>query len=110
MVTHKDFNAEVIVESTTARTLLAKDTNKLIRCTNGSATTLTVAPDATAKWGDGAQISIMQGGAGQVTVAAGSGVTLRHNTTAKSLAQYTTFSIKRVGTNEWLVYGERAAS
>ena len=110
MVTHKDFNAEVIAESSTARTLLSKDTNKMIRTTNGSATTLTIAPLATGQWGEAAEMRIMQGGAGQVTVAAGSGVTLRSTPTAKTRAQYSVISLKRIAENEWVVSGDLAAS
>ena len=110
MVTHQDFNAEIIVESTVARTLLSKDTTKFIRTSNGSATTLTVAPDATGNWGDAAEITVMQGGAGQVTIAAGAGVTLRSNETLKTLEQYAVIGLKRIAANEWVVSGNREAA
>lgn len=110
MVTHKDFNKEVVAESTVARTLVREDTGKFIRSSNGSATTFTIAPDSSGRWSDGSELSIMQGGAGQITVAAGSGVTLRAVPTAKTRVQYSVIQAKRIAANEWVLYGDLAAS
>lgn len=57
----------VITESTTSRTLSADDNGKVIYCTSGSATTITCA----AGLSKGFSCTIIQGGAGKVTVAAG---------------------------------------
>ena len=57
----------IVTESGTARTLSAADNGKVIYCTNGSAVTVTCA----AGLGKGFSCTIIQGGAGKVTVAAG---------------------------------------
>jgi len=57
----------IVTEATTARTLSATDNGKIIYCTSGSATTITCA----AGLGAGFNVTIIQGGAGKVTVAAG---------------------------------------
>jgi hypothetical protein len=57
----------IITEATTSRTLSATDNGKVIYCTSGSATTITCA----AGLGAGFSCTIIQGGAGKVTVAAG---------------------------------------
>jgi hypothetical protein len=57
----------IVTEAGTARTLSADDNGKVIYCTSGSAVTVTCA----AGLGKGFSCTIIQGGAGKVTVAAG---------------------------------------
>jgi hypothetical protein len=57
----------IVTEAGTARTLSAADNGKVIYCTSGSAVTVTCA----AGLGKGFSCTIIQGGAGKVTVAAG---------------------------------------
>lgn len=64
--------ADVLTESTTTRTLALTDANKYIRCTNASATTVTVAPQSSVTWADDTELYVYQAGAGQVTIAPGS--------------------------------------
>jgi hypothetical protein len=61
---------------TTYTTVLADD-GKLVTCDNGSPIALTIPPNSSVAYGIGTQINIMQLGAGQVTITAGAGVTLR---------------------------------
>ena len=57
----------IITESGTTRTLSAADNGKVIYCTSGSAVTITCAAGV----GAGFSTTIIPGGAGKVTVAAG---------------------------------------
>jgi len=57
----------IVTEAGTARTLSAADNGRIIYCTSGSAVTVTCA----AGLGKGFSCTIIQGGAGKVTVAAG---------------------------------------
>lgn len=100
----------IVTESTTARTLALSDAFKWIRCTNGSAVTVTVAPQGSVAWAAATEILIEQAGAGQVTIAPGSGVTLRTSLTAKTYGQYAILGLKRVASDEWVLFGERATS
>jgi hypothetical protein len=57
----------IVTDATTSRTLSATDNGKIIYCTSASAVTITCA----ASLGAGFNVTIIQGGAGKVTVAAG---------------------------------------
>ena len=57
---------QLVTESGTSRTLTATDNAKVIYCTSGSAVTITCATGL----GVGFNCTIIQGGAGKVTVAA----------------------------------------
>jgi len=61
-----------VLETSTARTLTSADHGKTIFTTNGSATTITVPSGLPSYF----ECDIVQKGAGQITVAAGSGVTV----------------------------------
>ena len=62
----------IISESGTTRTLSAADAGKVIYCTSASAVTITTAVDL----GAGFNCTIIQGGAGKVTIAQGASTTL----------------------------------
>jgi hypothetical protein len=57
----------IVTDATTSRTLSATDNGKIIYCTSASAVTITCA----ASLGAGFNVTIIQGGAGKVTVADG---------------------------------------
>ena len=88
-------------------TLVAADAGKIVTCTNASAITVTV-PAST--FSAGQSVIIGQGGAGQVTLAAGSGMTLHTTTTLKAKAQYARIAVMFDSASEGTVIGERAAS
>lgn len=57
----------------------------------------------------GAEIKGMQGGAGQITFAAASGVTLRLPTgMTKTAGQYSEFTARKIATNTWRISGDLA--
>lgn len=96
---------KVVVTGTT-HTFRLGDLNYLVDFTSGSAVTATIPPDSSVQFAVGSTIHYCQGGAGQVTVAAGSGVTLRTRPGAKTAGQYAMCSIWKRDVNEWVVFGD----
>ena len=94
----------------TSYTLTLDDANSIVTLTNGSAITVTIPPNSSVKFANGTRIRLVQLGAGQVTVAAGSGVTLRAAPTAKVTAQYGTVEVSKIATDTWVLSGAIAAS
>jgi hypothetical protein len=69
---------------------------------------VTVPPNATAAFPIGSQVEILQLGAGQTTIVAGSGVTVAGTTTLKLAEQYARCVLLKTDTNVWVVSGEMA--
>jgi hypothetical protein len=91
----------------TTYTLVLGDANKLKQTTNGSAVTVTVPPNASVAFPIGTQVHFEQNGAGALTLAPGSGVTLEPSTlTAR--ARYSALTATKTATNRWLVTGDMA--
>jgi hypothetical protein len=72
---------------------------KLVTASNAASSTYTVPPQSSVTWADGAVLRILNQGAGVVTIAAGSGVTI--NGTPLTLAQYKGAAIQRTASNTW---------
>lgn len=99
------FNAQ----TGTTYTLALTDVAKVVSLTNGSAITLTIPTNATVAFPTGTQILLYQGGAGQVTVG-GAGVTIRsQGSKLKMNGQYSVAGLLKVGTNEWVLFGNTQA-
>lgn len=104
-----DRDLPTLEDTTTARTLALADAGQLLRMNNAGATTVTVPPNSDVAFDVGAQMVIAAMGAGTVTIAAGSGVTLRSKDSALSVdGQYATASCVKVATDEWIVFGALA--
>lgn len=95
----------VQTESTTARTLSLADRNTYIRCTNGSAVTITVPPESSVGFSRDDEIHVMQAGDGTVTAAAAVGVTIGPGTAMSTAAKGKAFTLKKVDTNTWDIFG-----
>ena len=94
---------------TTYTTVLADD-GKLVTCDNGSPIALTIPPSSSVNYGIGTQINVMQLGAGQVTITAGVGVTLRSaGSKLKTQAQYAVVTCCKIATDTWVVVGNLSA-
>jgi hypothetical protein len=91
----------VITESTTSRTLSATDNGKIIYCTNGAATTITCA----AGLGVGFNCTIVQGGAGKVTVAAGGQTLVSYSSLFSTMGQYAVISLIAPVANTFVAAG-----
>lgn len=72
---------------------------KLVTASNAASSTYTVPPQSSVTWANGAVLRILNQGAGIVTIAAGSGVTI--NGTPLTLAQYRGAAIQRTASNTW---------
>lgn len=79
----------IVTEAGTSRTLSAVDNGKVIYCTSGSATTVTCATGL----GAGFSCTIIQGGAGKVTVAAGSATLNSYSGLLSTMGQYAVVSL-----------------
>lgn len=97
------FNAQ----TGTTYTLVAADLGKLVTLSNASAITLTVPPSV---FSAGNQIHIQQIGAGQVTFAQGSGVTITSTgataSAPKLRAQYSAATIICTASNTFTILGD----
>ena len=96
-------------QSGSSYTLTSGDVNLLVEMNtpSGSSNTVTVPSNASASIDIGSQLVITQYGAGQTTIAAGSGVTLRSAQGYLKLAyQYSAASLVKIDTDEWYVYGD----
>jgi len=89
-------------------TLVLADAGKLIRCTKVTAMTILIPTNAAQAYSIGQRVDIMQYAAGQVTVSGDTGVTLRFTPTNKLRTTYSTASIIKIGTDEWVLAGDLA--
>ena len=91
-------------------TLVLTDQSKIVEMNVASANNLTVPLNSSVAFPIGTEIQVLQYGAGQTTIVATGGVTLRSNSGwLKIGAQYTGVTIVKVGTNEWYVVGNLVA-
>ena len=94
---------------TASYTLVSGDRSKVIEMNVASANTLTVPTNASVAFPIGTQITVVQYGAGQTTIA-GAGVTFRStNGWLKINARYGSATLVKVGTDEWYVIGNLSA-
>lgn len=94
----------------TTYTTVLTDASKLVTLNNGSAITLTIPPNSSVAYPIGTKIDLLQIGAGQVTVAAGSGVTVNSTPTLKLRAQYSGGTCIQYAADTWIFAGDLAAS
>lgn len=98
---------QTISETTgTTYTYVLADAGRHREFANASATTVTVPPNSSVAFPVGTQIDGHQGGAGQVTIAQGAGVTIRTSETLKIRQQYCGFTLKKIATDEWVLFGD----
>lgn len=107
---------QVVAESTintqtgTTYTTVLADASKLVTLSNSSAITLTIPPNSSVAYPTGTKIDLAQLGAGQVTVAEGSGVTVNATPTKKLRAQYSAATCIKTASDTWLLVGDLASS
>ena len=94
---------------TASYTLVLSDADKLVEMNVGSANNLTVPLNSSVAFATGTQILLAQYGAGQTTVVATSGVTIRSNGAKLKLnAQYSGATLVKIAENEWYLFGDIA--
>ena len=95
---------------TASYTLVLADAGKIVEMNVGSANNLTVPLNSSQAFPTGTEIQVLQYGAGQTTIVATSGVTLRSKSGQLKIGnQYTGVTLVKVGTNEWYVIGNLSA-
>lgn len=96
------FAANLVTEAGTSRTLSASDMQKIILCTSGSAVTISC-PDGL---GDGFNATIIQMGAGKVTVAASGTATINsYSGLLSTMGQYAVISVVNTGSDAFIAAG-----
>jgi hypothetical protein len=91
----------IVTEAGTSRTLAAGDNGKIIYCTSGSAVTITCATGLPV----GFNCTIIQGGAGKVTLAAGATTLNSFGSLFSTNGQYAAISVISPATDEFVAAG-----
>jgi hypothetical protein len=100
-------NQAVENAQTSSYTLVLTDAGKMVTMNNASANNLTVPPNSSVAFPTNTRIDIIQYGAGQTTIVAGSGVTIRSSgSKLKINGQYSGASLWKKGTDEWILIGD----
>lgn len=98
------------VQTGTSYTLVLADAFKLVTMANASANSLTVPPNSSEAFPVGTRIDIGQDAAGQTTVVAGSGVTIRNPETLKLRKQWAKATLIKRATDTWDLEGNLEAA
>lgn len=94
----------------TTYTLVLTDAGKMVTMTNASGNTLTVPPNSSVAFPVNTRLDIIQYGAGQTTIAAGSGVTIYSSgSKLKLTGQYSGASLWKKATDTWVLVGDITA-
>mgnify|MGYP001199267427 FL=1 len=94
-------------QTATTYNLVLTDAHKTVTLTNGSAIDARIPTNAGTAFPIGTRIELLQGGAGQVTVAPTGGVTLNSSGgKTKLAAQYAQATILKVATDTWYLFGD----
>jgi len=116
-LTNKTLTAPVITYSVNAQTgttytPVLSDAAAVITLTNASSIAVTIPPNSSVAYAVGTQINFIQGGAGQVTISGGSGVTIAStggtSTAPKIRAQNAMATAIQTAANTWYVVGDIA--
>jgi hypothetical protein len=89
-------------------TLAVSDAGTVVEFTVATAVTLTIPANVLVGFPVGTIIEVFQYGAGQVTVTAGAGVTLRTFSGVHTAGQYATISLRQRDVDEWVLSGALA--
>jgi hypothetical protein len=101
-----NLNGVVTNRQTASYTLALTDINDLVEMNVATANNLTVPLNSSVAFPIGTKIDIVQYGAGQTTVVATGGVTVRSAGGAlKIVGQYSAATLVKIGTDEWYLIG-----
>jgi hypothetical protein len=93
-------------ETGTTYTLIAANAGQFMKMNNAAATTLTVPPNSSVAFDIGVTITVINYGAGQVTLTAGAGVTIYSYGSALNLSgQYAQAVLTKCATDTWVAAG-----
>ena len=100
------FIESINAQTGTTYTLALTDASKMVTLSNAASITVTVPPNSSIAFPIGTVIDFAQLGAGQVTFAPDTGVTLNGTPSLKCRAQYSGAALIKLGTNTWLLVGD----
>jgi hypothetical protein len=98
-----------INSQTVSYTLVLSDASKLVEINSASANNLTVPLNSTVAFPVGTQVSLLQVGAGQMTVVATGGVTINATPGLKLRAQWSSATLIKRATDTWVLVGDTSA-
>lgn len=102
--------ADTVLNAQTASyTLALTDKNKLVEISNASANTLTVPPNSSVAFPVGSTLTVLQTGAGQCTITAGSGVTVNGTPGLKLRTTWSSATLIKRATDTWVALGDMVA-
>lgn len=104
-----DASINALVREQTGDYTLAID-DEIVSMNKASAVSVTVPPNSSVAFGIGHSIVVSQLGAGQVSIIAGSGVTIRTPETLKLRKQYAQAVLTKLDTDLWMLEGNLEAS
>lgn len=105
-----DITRTINSQTGTTYTFVLTDNGNICEFSNASAVTVTVPPNSSVAFPVGAQIEITQTGAGKVTLAQGSGVTITSQASYKAIAgQYASATLYKRATDTWQLSGSLIA-
>jgi len=116
-LTNKTLTDPVVTESVNAQTgttytPVLTDAKQMVTLNNASAITVTIPPNSSVAYTAGSKIDFIQKGAGQVSFAQGSGVTIRSvgatATAPKLRVQYSAATCWYEGSDIWYIVGDIA--
>ncbi len=97
---------QISANTNTTYTFVAGDAGKLVTSNNGSAQTLTVPPNSSVAFDVGTTITVIGIGAGKVTLAQGSGVTINSVDSEKAInGQHASVTLIKTATDTWQLIG-----
>ena len=109
-LTDPKINLAINAQTGTTYTFVLTDNGKVVTGSNASAQTYTIPPISSVAYATGAQITVVQKGAGQITFAQGAGVTIRSTgataTAPKLRVQYSSATCIHEGSDVWYVVGD----
>lgn len=98
------------VQTGTAYTLVLADAFKLVAMNNAAANVLTVPPNSAVPFPVGTRVDLSQDGAGQTTIVAGPGVTIRTPETLVLRKQWSKATLINRATDTWDLEGNLEAA
>jgi hypothetical protein len=111
-LTSPKINLGINAQTDTTYTFVLADNGKFVTASNASPITVTIPPISSVAYPVGAQLNIVQKGAGQVTFAQGAGVTINSTgataTAPKLRVRYSSATAVHEGSDIWYVVGDIA--
>lgn len=103
-------NLTVATAVTDTYTLVLSDAQKVVPLNKSTGFTVTVPPNSSVAFEVGDQVNLLQTGDGQITVAGGSGVSVRsEGSKLKLKGKYAMATLVKIATDEWVLLGNTAA-